>query len=66
MDFTLTEEQQMILEMVRKMVEQRVLPRAAQIDKEAKYPEDMFQLLGDQGLLGMAIPKFFQDRKVRT
>jgi len=57
MDFTLTEEQQMILEMVRKMVEQRVLPRAAQIDKEAKYPEDMFQLLGDQGLLGMAIPK---------
>lgn len=45
MDFTLTDEQQMILEMVRKMVQEKILPRAAQIDEEGVYPEDIFQLL---------------------
>lgn len=54
---TITEEQQMILDMVKKMVQQKVLPRAAQIDREGVYPEDMFQLLREQGLIGMAIPK---------
>jgi len=57
MDFRITEEQQMILDMVRRMARERILPRAALIDKEGVYPEDMFQLLKDQGLLGMAIPK---------
>jgi alkylation response protein AidB-like acyl-CoA dehydrogenase len=57
MDSTLTDEQQMILDMVRKMVQQKILPRAAQIDEEAIYPEDIFQLLRGQGLLGMSIPK---------
>ncbi len=57
MGFTAPEEQEMILNMVRKMVKQRILPRAAQIDEEGVYPEDIFQLLREQGLLGMAIPK---------
>lgn len=57
MDFRVTDEQQMILDMVRKMAKERILPRAALIDKEGEYPEDMFQLLREQGLIGMAIPK---------
>lgn len=57
MNFAITNEQQMILEMVRKMVQQKILPRAAQIDEEGIYPEDIFQLLREQGLFGMAIPK---------
>ncbi|MCK4786394.1 MAG: acyl-CoA dehydrogenase family protein [Desulfobacteraceae bacterium] len=57
MNFAITNEQQMILEMVRKMVQQKILPRAAQIDDEGVYPEDIFQLLREQGLFGMAIPK---------
>jgi alkylation response protein AidB-like acyl-CoA dehydrogenase len=59
MDFALSDEQRMIIDMVKKMVQQKVLPRAAKIDREEKYPEDMFQLLKDQGLLGMAIPREF-------
>ena len=57
MGYTTPEEQEMILNMVRKMVKQRILPRAAQIDEEGVYPEDIFLLLKEQGLLGMAIPK---------
>ena len=38
MSYTLTDEQRMIPEMVRKMVHQRILPRAAQIDEEGVYP----------------------------
>jgi len=57
MNFRFTDEQHMIVEMVKKMVHEKVLPRAAQIDRDGEYPEDMFELLRDQGLLGMAIPK---------
>ena len=57
MNFRFTDEQHMIVEMVKKMVQEKVLPRAAQIDRDGEYPEDMFELLRDQGLLGMAIPK---------
>jgi hypothetical protein len=57
MGFTPPEEQEMILQMVRRMIKTRILPRAAQIDEEGVYPEDIFQLLKEQGLIGMAIPK---------
>lgn len=57
MNFAFTDEQHMIIEMVKKMVQEKVLPRAAQIDRDGEYPEDMFELLRAQGLLGMAIPK---------
>ena len=47
----------MILQMVRRMIKTRILQRAAQIDEEGVYPEDIFQLLKEQGLIGMTIPK---------
>jgi len=66
MGFTAPEEQEMILNMVKKMVKQRILPRAAQVDEEGVYPEDIFQLLKEQGLLGMAIPKEYGGAGVDT
>jgi hypothetical protein len=40
MGFTPSQEQEMILNIVKRMVKQRILPRAAQIDQEGLYPED--------------------------
>ena len=57
MDFTLTQEQRIILSMVRKIVKEKVLPRASEIDRDGKYPEDIFQLLKEYEFLGMTIPR---------
>ena len=37
----LTEQQQMILEMVRRMAQERVAPRAAEIDERDEFPQDL-------------------------
>ncbi|HJP14113.1 MAG: acyl-CoA dehydrogenase family protein [Nitrospinota bacterium] len=55
--FDLTEPQQMLRKMVREMAERHVAPRAAEIDESEEYPEDIYQLLKDQGLLGIFFPE---------
>src|SRR6185437_13608576 len=42
---------------VRKMAQERVLPRAREIDTTAEYPQDLFELFRDTGLLGLVIPE---------
>jgi len=55
-DFELTEEQKLIRSTARRIAQERVAPRAAEIDQTKEYPEDIFQLYKEQGLLGLAIP----------
>lgn len=57
MNFELTEEQQMIQKMVREFAEGEIRPRAIEIDKEAKFPIDIFNKLGELGLLGIPFPE---------
>ena len=53
----LTEQQQMILEMVRRMAQERVAPRAAEIDERDEFPRDLWELFREAGLLRLVVPE---------
>ena len=55
----LTDQQQMILEMVRRMAQERVAPRAAEIDEKDEYPWDLWTLFREGGLLRLVIPEAY-------
>lgn len=57
MDFNLTKEQTMIRKMVRDFAEEVIRPRAIEIDTEAKFPLDIFEQMGELGLLGIPFPE---------
>jgi alkylation response protein AidB-like acyl-CoA dehydrogenase len=57
MDFSLTEEQQQIEEMVAEFVDEEVVPRAAEIDKTDEFPCDLVDQMADLGLMGMPFPE---------
>lgn len=53
--YELTEEQEMLRQMVRRLCEDKVAPRAAEIDDEDAYPRDLKELFAEQGLLGAGV-----------
>jgi acyl-CoA dehydrogenase len=55
----LTDEQRQLQTMLRRVAEERVAPRAADIDRTAEYPQDMFELLKELGLFGLPIKEEF-------
>jgi alkylation response protein AidB-like acyl-CoA dehydrogenase len=54
--FRLTEEQQMLRDAVRVLADDRVAPRAAEIDKTGEFPEDIRRLLADHDILALPFP----------
>src|SRR6266576_4891367 len=42
---------------VRKIAQDKVAPRAREIDTTAAYPQDLFDLFRETGLLGLVIPE---------
>ena len=42
---------------VRKLAQERVAPRAREIDSTREYPQDLFDLFVDAGLTGLCIPE---------
>ncbi|HLF72521.1 MAG TPA: acyl-CoA dehydrogenase family protein [Dehalococcoidia bacterium] len=57
MDFELSAEHLRVRDLARRVAREVVAPRAAAIDEEAKYPEDVFAAFRDAGLLGLVFPK---------
>lgn len=57
MDFSLTREQAMIQKTVRDFAQNIIQPRAIEIDKKAKFPEDIFKQMGELGLMGIPFPE---------
>ena len=55
--FRLTEEQEMLRDAVRVLADERVAPRAADIDRTGEFPEDLRQLLADQDILALPFPE---------
>jgi len=55
-NFDLTDEQQMLREMVREFSEKEIKPRAAEIDRTDEFPWDLWKRMADLGLLGMTLP----------
>jgi butyryl-CoA dehydrogenase len=56
MDFDLTEEQRLIRETARDFAAREIAPKAAQLDKTARWPDEIVKRMGELGMLGMAIP----------
>jgi acyl-CoA dehydrogenase len=57
MDFSLTEEQRQIEEMVAEFVDEEVVPRAKEIDETDEFPWDLVGQMADLGLMGMPFPE---------
>jgi len=57
MDFSLSDEQRQIKEMVSEFVDEEVVPRAADIDHDDEFPRDLVEEMSDLGLMGMPFPE---------
>ena len=55
----LTEEQQMIMGMVKKMVAQKIAHRVEEIDRKGEFPSDLLELYISNGILGLPIGSEF-------
>jgi alkylation response protein AidB-like acyl-CoA dehydrogenase len=51
-----TEEQRIILEMVRRVADQEIAPRARELDERSAYPEHAEKLFAELGLLNPLLP----------
>lgn len=57
MDFVLTRDQQDIRDMVRQFAQKEIIPLAAQIDEEDRFPREIVRKMGALGLMGIPIPE---------
>ena len=57
MNFELSEEQQMIRDMVRNFADKEVAPKAEVVDRTGEFPVDTFKKMGELGLLGIPFPE---------
>jgi butyryl-CoA dehydrogenase len=57
MDFELTDEQRMIRDTAREFAAREVAPKAAELDKTARWPSEILAKMAELGLLGVAIPQ---------
>jgi butyryl-CoA dehydrogenase len=57
MDFKLSEEHQMIKDMCRKFADQVLKPKAAEYNREHKFPAFAIKQLGEMGIMGVVYPE---------
>ena len=59
LNFTFTEEQDAFRAAVRQIVEDKIVPRASEIDEADEYPWDIDEILVRNGLAGVSYPEEF-------
>jgi alkylation response protein AidB-like acyl-CoA dehydrogenase len=57
MDFSVSGDEQSILDLVREFATEQVLPRAEEIDERAEYPADLVAKMAQLGLMGVPFPE---------
>ncbi len=57
MPYLLTDEQKMMRDMVRKLAQNELAPRAVEIDKTHEFPWENIKQMGELGLMGVPIPE---------
>ncbi len=55
----LTEEQVLLRDTLRELADERIAPRAAEVDRTGEFPEDIRQLLAGQDVLALPFPERF-------
>jgi alkylation response protein AidB-like acyl-CoA dehydrogenase len=58
--FSLTEEQQNVVQMVRKVATQEIAPRAKELDEKAAFPEHARNIFAELGLLNPLLPAEYE------
>jgi len=56
MDFTLTEEQQLLKQSIRNFTQKEIAPRVKEYDEKGEWPVEIQKKLAEMGLLGIIIP----------
>ncbi len=57
MDFSLTEEQRMLRDMVREFAVKEIKPITKEVDREGRFPWETIKRMGALGLMGMTVPQ---------
>ncbi len=57
LDFGLDDELNMLRDQVHAFARDEIAPRAAEIDAQNAFPDDLWQKFGDMGLLGITVPE---------
>ena len=57
MDFSLTKQEQLFLQMIREFAENEVKPLAAEVDEEERFPIETVEKMAKIGIMGIPIPK---------
>jgi hypothetical protein len=52
----LTDDHHAVREMVQDLAAREIAPKAAEVDRNARFPEETFKILGKSDLLGLPIP----------
>ena len=55
--YLLNEDQKIFVDQLRKMVADKVAPRAAEIDQKGEFPWDLKEVFQEMGLLGLSVPE---------
>ncbi len=56
MDFSLTKQQQLFLQMIREFAEKEVKPLAAEIDEQERFPMETVEKMAKIGIMGIPVP----------
>src|SRR5271166_269943 len=60
MAISTSDEESMLLDMVRDLVREKIAPRAAEIDEKGEFPWDIKELLAHQDILAMPFPEEYE------
>ena len=55
-DFEITEEQKALIDTARRFAKERIIPVAAECDRESKFPQDVFKAAWEIGLVNPTLP----------
>ncbi len=57
MDYELSDAHKLIRDTAKRIAREKVAPRSAELDESGVYPEDIFQVFAQAGLLGLTVPE---------
>lgn len=57
MDYFLTEEQQMIVDVTRQIADEKIIPKRAELDEKEEFPTDILKAMAQADLFGIFIPQ---------